>query len=55
MSFPTKDIAKLGRILGQAKRRGIKYVPLPIPEAEAIHKYLVAIRQAEYIKDYRKI
>lgn len=55
MSIPTKEVAKLGRVLGQAKRRGLKYIPLPIPEAQAIHDYLKAIRQAEYIKDYRKI
>lgn len=53
--IPTKAIAKVGLILGQSKRRGRTYVTVPIEAAQAVHEYLVAVRQEQYIKDYRKL
>jgi hypothetical protein len=52
---PTKAIAKIGRVVGQSRWRKRTYVTIPLDDADAIHRYLVKIRNDQYIKDYRKL
>lgn len=55
MSVPFKAVARLGLVLGQAKRRGRKYITLETEHAQALHDYIKVIRNIEYMKSYRKL
>jgi len=53
--LPAAEVAKFGRIVGQAGRNGYRSVNIPIEVAKAVHKYLASRRNADYTKNYRKL
>ena len=53
--LPTAEVARFGRIVGQAGRNGYSSVNIPIEVAKAVHKYLASRRNADYTKNYRKL
>jgi hypothetical protein len=55
MQAPQKPTAALGRLLGQSKRRGRKYVILSVADAAEIHAYLSALVKAEYQIFYKNM
>lgn len=50
-----KALSKVGSKVGQAKRRGRKYVMLTIDEASLVHQALNQLKQYEYRKNYRRL
>ena len=50
-----KSVAKLGRVLGQAKRRKREYVVLSIKDASEIHSRMSADIKRLYAETYAKL